>query len=273
MVIYYIILGCTTVLGGGLFIKWLAETEFGTKSLDSAPPRFNYMPDYFPFVVLGGWFLISIAGASLAERYTSKMADWGQNFAVYASYCLVEIGAIIFIAYAAKQYFVNGLSGFGIRYRGIFRDIISALGILITVWPLMAVLLLVVSYIGSYIAGPDFKMQQNPGMEVILQYPQLSVRILMFVFAALVTPVFEEMVFRGLLQSYFKNCILGPWTSIFLVSAIFSSLHPLMHFPAIFLLSAAMGYAYEKSGSLVRTMLLHCFFNSMQITMALFLQS
>jgi membrane protease YdiL (CAAX protease family) len=273
LVIYSVIFILAIFVGGILLVKWLVETGFGTKSLDSAPPRFNYMPDYFPFAVLLGWFLISLAGGSIAEMFSSKMADWRQNFAVYASYCLVEAGAIIFIIYSTKQFFVGGLDGFGLRFRGIFHDIIPALGILITVWPLMSLLLLAVNYIGKYIVGSDFKMEENPGMVVILGYPQLSIRILMLIFAAIITPIFEEMVFRGLLQSYLRNFNLGPWTSIFLVSAIFSSLHPLMHFPAIFLLSAAMGYSYEKSGSLLRSILIHCFFNSSQIALALLLQA
>jgi uncharacterized protein len=97
----------------------------------------------------------------------------------------------------------------------------------------------------------------------------LSLRILTIFFAAVLTPIFEELVFRGLLQNYMRNLNYGPWQSIFMASIIFSVLHPLMHLPAIMVLSVCMGYAYEKSGSLLRPIFIHIFFNASTIALAL----
>jgi membrane protease YdiL (CAAX protease family) len=274
MIIYYVVLGGTFLLGGGLFIKWLAETEFGIKSLDSAPSRPNTMPYYFPFAVLFGWLVLSSLGSTVIESVTSEEIDWQQKFATFGFYFFVEVIAVIFILFAVNRFFVNGLSGFGLRIKGIFRDICHSTLMFIGTWPFVAFAIFLVAFFGQLIMGSDFEMQKNEGLEVLLGYKQLSLRILMIVFAALLTPIFEELVFRGLLQTYLRETLgYKPWTSIFVVAGIFAVLHPLMHFPGIFILAVVMGYAYEKSGSLLRPMLIHCFFNSWQIALALFFQS
>lgn len=274
MDIYYGFFIFSLLVGGSLLIKWLATTQFGTKSLESAPPRPNIMPFYFPFVVLFGWIAFSSLGSEAADALTSKMTDWRQKFATFSVFFSVEAIAVVFIIYSAKTYFANGLAGFGLRLKNIWRDLVASAGVYIAVWPFVVISLMLVVFIGKLIAGPDFSMEKNEGMVVLLEYKQLSLRILMILFAAGLTPIFEELVFRGLLQTYLRQTLgYSPWQSIFLVSGIFAILHPIMHFPGIFILSAAMGYVYESSGSLLRSMFIHCFFNGSQIAMALLIQS
>lgn len=273
MVIYSIVLWLTFLVGGGFIIKWLAETSLGTKSLDSAPARPNFMPYYFPFAVLLGWLALASLGSSVAESLTSELTDWRQKFATFSFFFTVEVFAVVFILFAVQKYFVNGLNCFGLKVRSVFQDFISSAGVFIIVWPFVTLSLALVVVLGEYFVGPEFSMQKNEGLAVLLEYKQVSLRILMIVFAAGLTPIFEELVFRGLLQTYFReNLGYKPWMSIFIVSAIFSVLHPLMHLPAIFILSVAMGYVYEKSGSLLRSIFIHCIFNSSQIALALFFQ-
>ena len=139
----------------------------------------------------------------------------------------------------------------------------------IAVWPLVLAAIFLVMKIGRIIEGPDFQMQQNEGLAVILENDQWSLRLLMIFFATILTPIFEELVFRGLLQSYLRDIGYSPWRTIFIASIIFSVLHPWMHLPALLILSVCMGYAYEKSGSLLRSIFIHCFFNSATIAFAL----
>lgn len=274
MAVYSIVLWLTFLVGGGFLIKWLAETELGSKSLDNSPVRPNFMPYYFPFAVLLGWLALASLGSSLADSLTSELTDWRQKFATFSFFFAVEVVAVVFIIFSARKYFVNGLNTFGLKLKGVFQDLISSAGVFIVVWPFVTLSLALVVFVGQHFFGSDFQMQKNEGLAVLLEYKQVSLRILMIVFAAGLTPIFEELVFRGLLQTYFReNLGYNPWVGIFITSAIFSVLHPLMHLPAIFILSAAMGYVYEKSGSLWRSIFIHCIFNSSQIAMALLLQS
>ena len=199
----------------------------------------------------------------------SDYAGWQQKLITYSGFVAIEIIVIMLILKLAKLYFVDGLRGFGFRVKKNFSDIITATTIFIVVWPLTLVLLFAVLQIGKMVAGPEFQIERNEGLTVILENGQLSLRILMLFFAVIITPVFEELVFRGLLQSYLRNLNYGPWQSIFIASVIFSVLHPWMHLPAILVLSVAMGYAYEKSGSLLRPIFVHFLFNGLTIAFAL----
>ncbi len=269
MIGYYIFGLVVAATGVGLFIVWLVKTNFGTKALEDAKLRQNSMPDYLPLAVIFGWLGLYAAVSNLTENFTSKMPGWQQKFISYSVLIAINTIIAVFIILSARRYFEAGLKGFGLRVKGIFRDIAMAAAMFIAVWPLVYVSLYIILLIGRIIVGPEFQMEQNDGLTVILEYNQLSLRILMIFFAAVLIPIFEELVFRGLLQNYMRNLNYGPWQSIFIISIIFSVLHPLMHFPAILILSVCMGYAYEKSGSLLRSIFIHIFFNASTIALAL----
>ena len=75
----------------------------------------------------------------------------------------------------------------------------------------------------------------------------------------------EEIIFRGLLQSLLRSYVRKPWLAIALTSFVFMLVHQPWHWPAIFVLSAALGYAYEKSGSLWRPFVMHALFNGFTV--------
>ena len=252
-----------------LFIYWAIMNRFGKSTLERAVFRSNSMPYYLPFAVIFGWLSLYLAVSNLTESLTSRLPDWQQKLVVYSVFVGIEIVIIIFILASAKKHFDGGLYGFGLRTKGIFGDIAVACAMFIAVWPLVLAAIYLIMAIGRIIEGPDFQMQQNEGLAVILENRQWSLRLLMIFFATVLTPVFEELVFRGLLQSHLRNIGYSPWRAIFVASIIFSVLHPWMHLPALLILSIAMGYAYEKSGSLLRSIFIHCFFNSAQIAFAL----
>ncbi len=255
--------------GLALFIYWVITRKFGIRELDGAIFRSNSMPYYLPAAVVCGWLGLYIVATSLAKDLTQQLPNWQQEFITYSIFAFVEVVIIVFILAAAQRYFTAGIAGFGLHTKGILTDIAAAAAMFIAVWPLVTGALYLIVKIGTIIDGQDFQMQQNEGLVVILEDSQLSLRILMIFFAAVITPIFEELVFRGLVQSYFRNIGYGPWRAIFMASIIFSLLHPWMHLPALMILSIAMGYAYEKSGSLLRSIFIHCFFNSAMIAFAL----
>lgn len=259
----------SALAGLALFIYWAVKNRFGRGTLERAIFRQNFMPYYLPFAVIFGWLGLYLVTSNLAENLTAQLPDWQQKLAVYSSFVLIEIVIIVFIFISARRYFEGGLSGFGLSLKGIFKDIVSAAAMFVAVWPLVLAAIYLIIIIGRLIEGPDFQMQQNEGLAVILENKQWSLRLLMIFFATILTPIFEELIFRGLLQTYLRDLDYSPWQSIFIASIIFSILHPLMHLPALLILSVCMGYAYERSGSLLRPIFIHLFFNAATIAFAL----
>ncbi len=267
---YASVLMIILAIGGlAVFVNWAIKSNFGKRSLEKARFRANSMPYYMPFAVIFGWLGLSVTVASLARSLSAQMPDWQQKLTAFSFLIAVEIVIVIFILAAAKKYFDGGLRGFGLLTEGLGDDIASAAAYFFAVWPLVMGALYLTVIIGRIIEGPAFQMEQNEGLKVILENDQLPMRILMIFFATILTPVFEELVFRGLLQNFLRDIGFSPWRSIIAASVVFTLLHPLMHFSGLLILAIAMGYAYEKSGSLWRSIFLHCIFNSTQIAFAL----
>jgi CAAX protease family protein len=94
---------------------------------------------------------------------------------------------------------------------------------------------------------------------------------LVFIYPALLYPIVEELVFRGLLQDlahrHLKAWRLGPLTHAnILTSLVFTALHFVNHPPlwaaAVLVPSLLFGFFKDRSGGLAAPILLHVFYNS-----------
>jgi uncharacterized protein len=91
-----------------------------------------------------------------------------------------------------------------------------------------------------------------------------------FVSVVILAPIFEELIFRGLiLQSYLNHGVL-PWRAILYSAFWFGFIHgnP-WQFVGAFLLGLVLSYAYYRYQNIVLVMLLHAFNNGV----ALYLQT
>lgn len=81
--------------------------------------------------------------------------------------------------------------------------------------------------------------------------------------AALIAPVAEEMFFRGLVQTFLLETLGSRWAAIALASVLFGAVHvsQLHTIVALALLGGILGYVYEKSGALLPCILIHAVFN------------
>jgi membrane protease YdiL (CAAX protease family) len=86
---------------------------------------------------------------------------------------------------------------------------------------------------------------------------------------ALVGPFVEEMLFRGLLTAAFRRR-LGPWRTALLTAAVFALAHVLPRvIPPVFILGLALALVYERVGSTLPGVLVHCLYNGIAVTAAL----
>ncbi len=115
-------------------------------------------------------------------------------------------------------------------------------------------------------------LEQVFGMEIELQEAMqfiaqgsLWIRVLFILMAVVAAPLFEELVFRGLLFPYLVKHT-GLAGGILLVSMLFALMH--LHTASlvpIFLLSAALCIAYWRTGSLWVSIGMHAIFNATSI--------
>jgi len=256
------------VFGLFCFAGWLSGST-GSTDLSSSPVRRNNVPFYVPVICVLIWLTMSFVAASLSEMFGEDKSEWLNEFLSFGAIAAVEAVMIVILLFFAYNSFARRLKGFGLDVRTLHRDIYPAILNFICVWPLVFAAVLVVDLLGRELLGPSFELQTNEGLEILLDYPQLPLRMLLIIFSVVIAPVFEEVLFRGLFQSMVRGYTQRPWTAIFVTSGFFAMLHPWTHWPALFILSCCMGYSYEKSGSLFRSIFIHMLFNGLNITVAL----
>jgi membrane protease YdiL (CAAX protease family) len=95
--------------------------------------------------------------------------------------------------------------------------------------------------------------------------PDAALRMLVIVSAIVAAPLFEELFFRGHLQTLIRRVTGRPWVAVVLVSLLFASVHPWWTQPPIFFLALCLGYIYERTGNLWSAVLIHAAFNGLNV--------
>lgn len=110
---------------------------------------------------------------------------------------------------------------------------------------------------------------EHPLLKTLGERPGTGVMVAIIFGACVLAPLFEELLFRGHIQTLLKRLLRSTWAAILLTSAIFTLVHPVWSWPIIFTLALCLGYAYERTGNLWVSITIHALFNS--VSTALFL--
>lgn len=257
-----------------LFACWLLDTSLGTKALADSMPRRNSMPPYLPLVPLMLWFGGVAMVVVLVQKLTPGLQGWQK---IFRDHIVMSIGAIVTIAammFLAHIHFARRLKGFGLNIRTIVKDFFMGFVNLLAAWPIMMAAITMTMFVAELIWGREYEMQQHQQLELITEYSQLPLRILIVFVAVVIAPLLEEMLFRGFIQTTIRSFFSirnSAWPAIAASSVLFAIMHENPgHWPALFILGACLGYSYEKSGSLFRPIFIHAFFNAVTIIFVLF---
>jgi len=86
-------------------------------------------------------------------------------------------------------------------------------------------------------------------------------------------PIFEEILYRGFVQSAVLRLCGSAWLSILITTALFTAIHLSVAqphaLPVLAALSIAMGIAFERSKSLAWPIGMHIVFNALNVTLAI----
>ncbi len=300
-----------------LLARWLLTTSLGRKALADSPARRNFMPLYAPFFPLLIWFGPVPLASALAHQLMPDLQPWQGIFLDNCIFCLGALVTGAVIIGLARSYFEQRLKGFGLDPRTIVRDFGAAAVNLIAIWPMVMAAMVLTIVVVELVSQKQYHMARHQDLNLIIEYPQWPLRILIAFVAIVVAPVMEEMIFRGLVQTAARTFletwlvprapypriesetpsiqgttdepqITSPeprvpsheprapartghiWLAILISSGFFALMHANPgHWPSLFVLGTCMGYAYEKSGSLIRSMFIHAFFNAATVAATL----
>lgn len=264
-----------TLIGIGLFSTWLVRTSLGRRSLVHALPRRNDLPPHVPFIPFFLWLAGVVVVQSLIDSFVRPVEGRQKAFQDAVVLCVVAL-VIAFgvILPLASRHFARGLKGFGLRLRTVPRDLGAAFIHLLAVWPLVLAAIVATEQIGQWISqwssGRDFEMPRHEALRQMAEYGSVTLSVLLAFLAVVVAPLVEEMIFRGLFQTVLRSYLAKPWPAIVLTSVLFCVVHAdALHWPALFVLSIGLGYAYERNGSLFQPIFMHAMFNGVAILGAL----
>ena len=210
----------------------------------------------------------------LAQKLTPGLQGWQK---IFRDHIVMSIGAITTIAammFLAHVHFARRLKGFGLNIRTLVKDFLMAIVNLLAAWPIMMAAITMTMFFAKLIRGAEYEMQQHQQLEMISEYTQLPLRIIIVFVAVVIAPLLEEMLFRGFVQTTIRSFFgirNGAWPAIAASSVFFAIMHADPgHWPALFVLGVCLGYSYEKSGSLFRPIFIHLFFNACSVATALY---
>ena len=256
--------------GVALFALWLLSTSLGRKALANSKPRRTSMAWYTPFAV----FFLWLTGIGLFQiavlRIFRDVEDWQRFFLSNVVASAGAVGTVVIILVVARLEFARGLRGFGLRPRTIPKDVGYAFVTLLAIWPLVAAAMSLTILATQKMFGREFEVPQHEALEVITHSTTLPVQVLIVILAVVIAPLVEEMLFRGLFQTMIRSYVRRPWPAIVMTSILFAAIHVnATHWPSLFVLGLGLGYAYEKSNSLLRPIFMHAMFNGITIAVAL----
>lgn len=199
--------------------------------------------------------------------------DWTETLALAPASRLVllqslffhVLGLIVLVTLMRKR----GLSwagAFGIRFGDLPGDLLKGLVLLLAALPALLVLTLVFHF-ALHLLGYRPSLQEVAF--VMAEEKQQWMRVYFVVLAVGLAPIFEEILFRGMLLPVLARRY-GGWAAMLVTSFLFAVIHGhLPSFLTLFVLSSALSLAYVFSGSLVVPIAMHAIFNA--ITTAILL--
>lgn len=184
-----------------------------------------------------------------------------------------QLPVVLFVLYRAIEE-RDGIARLGIKPRHPSNEIITGFLALLAALPIV----LGANSLGiaiGLLAGEETPAIGHDLLQQLVDNPEPIAGSLLIVSAVILAPVFEEFIFRGLLQTFFVSLI-GPrarWLAIVATSALFAVIHlgsvPWQVLPGLFALSMMFGWLYEKHGSLLPCIVLHGMFNAANVVMGL----
>tara|TARA_Y100001968_G_scaffold223690_1_gene206328 strand:+ start:4594 stop:5940 length:1347 start_codon:yes stop_codon:yes gene_type:complete len=209
------------------------------------------------FVVIGEVifpaFIIPIFDFFLKDL-SSPLKD---SLRVLIGYCSMTIGPFMIIKYQLKSVTASNLDGGWLQWK--IKPFKEAIIKSISGWLMIMPLVLLVGWLMTEIFGDQGG--SNPLLDLVLSSNEFLPLLLLFVTTVVLAPVFEELVFRGILLPVLISRM-GKIIGLVLSALIFALAHlSVGELPPLFALGIGLGLMRLSSGRLLPCALMHSLWN------------
>jgi len=276
--IWYLWLG-VSLAGLGV---WLYRSRWGRNAFQGAAEQRHRLGGIdVLFVVMVYFVTLSIRMFILKDEDPESGANQDKAYLGLIAGQLLVAAVILYIA---RQRFYGGLGGFGLSLKRPGRTA----GWTIIYFVMVSGLTLIALQITLSIckAAGFNEVQKHETLQQLMENPPWQSTMLLVVAAVVGAPLMEELLFRGIIQTYLIRFIgwsMGPirppslfeddkvwespaaryrWLGILITGALFALTHAnWQHQPALLVLGVCLGYIYERSKNLLIPILVHSMFN------------
>lgn len=180
------------------------------------------------------------------------------------------LAVVVLLAFVARVAGRDGLERLGLTTRGLRHEALRGARAWLAVLPFYVVVVAVWSKVGEALGLP---VQSHDLIETLAREgPRLA--LLVFVLAAGLAPVLEEVVYRGLLVPAYAR-VLGVTGGVLLAALTFGAVHPgflsLLPITTMGLVFTAL-YVTSPNRSLVGSIVAHALFNGSQVLIVIGVQ-
>jgi membrane protease YdiL (CAAX protease family) len=194
---------------------------------------------------------------------------------------------------------VGGLKGWGLGISQVWQGIKAGILGIAMLYPVLWLLNVLVEWVLSLFHR---SIVEHETFDLLKQGVAVWQTVILFVAAAVVAPLFEELFFRGILQTalvqdgwgfavgwrrrpvrgfevegveshgtgglpLYRPSTAQRWWAIVITAFLFAGVHgSLTNFPVLFVLGLGLGYVYERTGILWASVAMHAMFNTINLT-------
>ena len=256
----------TILLGSILALKSLFKAislkNFGWKEIKSLDLELIDMVLLIAggFVVLGE-VISPLFSISLVELFSKNISsELSQSLKIFFGYLFMAIPPLFIVFYQIRS--LNG--EFCLKkdyFQFNFLPIKDALIHGIRGWLTVVPFVLLISLIMNSLV--DNQNGSNPLLEIVLNNKNYLSFILLFLTTTFLAPLFEEIIFRGILLPTLARDF-GKIAGIIVSAFIFALAHlSLGEMPPLFVLGLGLGITRIASGSLLSSVIMHSFWNGL----------
>lgn len=257
--------------------------------LAAGPAREVGLHGYDLAVAIGLMFL----GMAAYPVAVGQLIDGSQTqeLSTTVQVLLVMLGQLMLQGPAAAYFLLrvsfthHGLAKAGIVTRSPARDLLLGLGALIVSICIVMSVMVIASLIGAMLGYPAPELGHEL-LQTLRDSDSVQATVLLAVAIVVLAPLFEELIFRGLLQSVLL-AMLGKshrWLVVLIAATLFTLTHigPATFdasqtggvsphaLPALCVLGVILGYLYERTGSLWPSIVVHAGFNALNASVVYF---
>ncbi len=212
------------------------------------------------FVVLGE-VVSPLFSISLVELFSKNIStELSQSLKIFFGYIFMAFPPLLIVFYQIKS--LNG--EFTLKkdyFQFNFLPLKDAIILGIKGWLTIVPLVFLISLIMNTLI--DNQNGSNPLLEIVLNNNNYLSFILLFITTTLLAPLFEEIIFRGILLPTLSRdfgIILGIIISAFIFALAHLSLGEM---PPLFVLGLGLGITRIASGSLLSSVIMHSLWNGL----------